>query len=192
MPSIHETAYPRLKSSVTTKELSEIYTPTADELALTGKVARGSKARLCFLLLLKTFQRLGYFAQLRDVPLPIINHLTACLGEPEQSPVKLSAYDESGTRRRHVPVIRQYLNVRPYDKEAQEMLTNAVREAAQTKEDLADMINVGLEELIRQRVELPGFTTLLEEAQRGRAEINRVMFQRVIEALGESGPLVDG
>ena len=188
MPSIHETAYPRLKSSVTTKELSEIYTPTAAELALTGKVARGSKARWCFLLLLKTLQRRGYFAQLRD--LPIINHLTACLEEPEPSPVKLSAYDESGTRRRHVPVIRQYLNVRPYDQEAQEMLTSAVREAAQTKEDLADIINVGLEELIRQRVELPGFTTLLEEAQRGRAEVNRLMFQRVTEVLGASGRLV--
>lgn len=188
MPSIHETAYPRLKSSVTAKELNEIYTPTADELALAGKVARGGNARLCFLLLLKTFQRLGYFAQLRDVPLPIIKHITHCLGE--QPPVNLFAYDESGTRRRHVPVIRQHLNVRPYDKAAQELLTGAVREAAKTKEDLADIINVGIEELIRQRVELPGFTTLLEEAQRGRAEVNRVMYQRVTDAMGESGRLV--
>ena len=130
MPSIHETAYPRLKGSVTAKELSEIYTPTADELALAGKVARGGNARLCFLLLLKTFQRLGYFAPLRDVPLPIINHLAFCLNESEQPPVNLIAYDESGTRRRHVPVIRQYLNVRSYDQAAQEMLSGAVRESA--------------------------------------------------------------
>jgi hypothetical protein len=34
LSSTHQTAYPRLKSSVSEKELNEIYTPTADELAL--------------------------------------------------------------------------------------------------------------------------------------------------------------
>jgi len=31
LPTIHDTAYPRLKSSVSEKGLNEIYTPTADE-----------------------------------------------------------------------------------------------------------------------------------------------------------------
>jgi hypothetical protein len=48
-------------------------------------------------------------------------------------------------------------------------------QAARTREDLADLINIGIEELLRQSFELPGFTTLLEEAQRGRAEVNRVL-----------------
>ena len=193
MPSLHETAYPRLKSVVTTQELTEIYTPTADELALARKVARGETARLCFLLLLKTFQRLGYFMQLRDVPPPIVNHLISCLCAAELLPVVPSAYDESGTRRRHVPLIRAYLNVTPYDQTAQELLRKTVREAAAAKEDLADLINVGLEELIRQRFELPGFTTLLETAQRERAAVNRSLYQQVTEALGPSGrQAIDG
>ena len=62
-----------------------------------------------------------------------------------------------------------------------------MREAAQTKDDLADLINVAIEELIRNRFELPGFTTLFKEAQRGRAEVNRGLYRRVALALGEEG-----
>ena len=60
MPSIHETAYPRLKSAIGEKELERYYTPTKEELALALSSANGSTGRLSFLVLLKTFQRLGY------------------------------------------------------------------------------------------------------------------------------------
>jgi hypothetical protein len=46
------------------------------------------------------------------------------------------------------------------------VLSIAVRLAAERMEDLADIINVAIEELIRQSFELPGFTTLLRAAQR--------------------------
>jgi hypothetical protein len=62
-----------------------------------------------------------------------------------------------------------------------------VREAALTKDDLADLINVAIEELIRNRYELPGFTTLFKEAQRGRTEVNRGLYRRVARALGDEG-----
>jgi len=39
MPSIHDTAYPRLKSSLSEKELNEIFTPTAEEFDLFGNGA---------------------------------------------------------------------------------------------------------------------------------------------------------
>jgi hypothetical protein len=61
MPSIQDTAYPRLRSQVSQRELAEIYTPTADELTLARRGAKGAVAQLGFLVLLKTFQRLGYF-----------------------------------------------------------------------------------------------------------------------------------
>ena len=34
MPTVHETAYPRLKSSVSHRELTDLYTPTEAELEL--------------------------------------------------------------------------------------------------------------------------------------------------------------
>jgi hypothetical protein len=171
MPSVHETAYPRLKNSVTAKELADIYTPTMEEVELAERIAKGRTARLCFLILLKTFQRLGYFIMLRDVPPQIVIHISGSLpsliGEPSSDELEL--FDNSGTRRRHIPIIRTRLGLKPFDREAQTLLTTSFCVAAQTKEDLANVINVGIEELIRARRELPGFTTLKEEARRCRA-----------------------
>jgi TnpA family transposase len=96
-------------------------------------------------------------------------------------------YDESGTRRRHIPVIREFLKVKPFDGQARTLVGAAVRDAAQAKEDLADLINISIEELVRNRFELPGFTTLLKEARRGRSDVHRVFYRRVAQALGDDG-----
>src|SRR5262249_40155296 len=106
------------------------------------------------------------------------------------SPQEVQAYDASGTRRRHMMAIRSHLAIHPYDHAPQQLLETVMREAAQTKDDLVDLINIGIEELIRQRYELPGFTTLRRTAQRARAEINRALFQQVAMALGTAGALI--
>ncbi len=80
MPDVHETAYPRLKSSFSDKELYEFYTPSADDLALASEVTKGVGPKICFLILLKTFQRLGYFVFLQDVPKPIAEHISLLFG----------------------------------------------------------------------------------------------------------------
>ena len=65
MPTIQETARPRLKTHVSAPDLAAIYTPASDELALAKQSTRGEAAYLGFLALLKTFQRLGYFVPFR-------------------------------------------------------------------------------------------------------------------------------
>jgi hypothetical protein len=47
-------------SSLSEKELNELYTPTAEEFNLAHDIAHGTAMRIAFLELLKTFQRLGY------------------------------------------------------------------------------------------------------------------------------------
>ena len=148
MPEIHETAYPRLNSSVSDKDLKEVYTPSAAEIDLASEVARGRNAKLYFLVLLKTFQRLGYFVQLRDVPRRIVSHISGKLGLLPFE-FDMVGYDESGTRRRHIATIRDHLEVRPFDDEGKKLLSIAVKNAAMTKDDLADILNVGIEELVR-------------------------------------------
>jgi hypothetical protein len=54
MPTVHETAYPRLKSSVILRELIDLYTPTQAELEVAARASKGESARLGFLVLLKT------------------------------------------------------------------------------------------------------------------------------------------
>jgi hypothetical protein len=54
-------------------------------------------------------------------------------------------------------------------------------------EDLADIINVAIEELVRGSFELPGFSTLHKEAKLGRTEVNRGFYQRIQDAIGANG-----
>ena len=49
---------------------------------------------------------------------------------------------------------------------------DAIRKAVQAKDDPADLINVVLEELVRARCELAGYTTLDAMAAAIRAEVN--------------------
>jgi hypothetical protein len=135
---------------VTPTDLAEVYTPTAEELALAIDTSPRPGARLGFLILLKTFQRLGYFVLVEEVPKPIVEHIADYLGANPSSD-DLLRYDEAGTRRRHIPIIRAFLNVQPFDSAARTLTATVVREAARTKDDLADLINVAIEELIRNR-----------------------------------------
>src|ERR1035438_6115396 len=140
MPTVHETVYPRLKSVPSRRELADLYTPTEAELALADRSSKGDTAKLAFLVLLKTFQRLGYFITLRDVPRGIVEHIGHDCGMlivPDTT-----EYDDSGTRRRHVKIIRQYLRVKSFDETGQVILSTVVRLAAERMEDLADILKV--------------------------------------------------
>ncbi len=185
MPSIHETAYPRLKSTLTKKELDEFFSPTADELSLAQASFNSKNSRLAFLSMLKTFQRLGYFIRLNDVPKRLISHISYSLNIGKAPDI--SDYDDSGARRRHISVIRNYLKVKPYDESGKKVLLDAMRETALTKEDLVDIINVGMEELLRLRFELPAFSTLLRAAQYARSQVNTEIYLKVSQELGSHG-----
>ena len=100
MPSASDTAYPRFKINPSAKELNELYTPTVYELAFARERARQPLQRAGLLLLLKTFQRLDYFALCAEIPAPIIRHIFRCAGLVEL-PEQLQAYDASTARDRH-------------------------------------------------------------------------------------------
>jgi TnpA family transposase len=182
LPTIQETAYPRLKSVVSARDLVRVYTPTSDERTLAEHSTRGEGSHLCFLVLLKTFQRLGYFPLLSQVPLAIIEHIDA-LTDTQVDRSDLAGYDLSGTRKRHLQIIRQALHVQVYSRQARHAMLLAMHEAARTKEDLADLINIGIEELVRQKYELPAFDTLVRAARHVRAVVYHQFYRQVQAAL---------
>jgi len=185
MPSIQETAYPRFKSTLSPKELTAIYTPTPGELAFAKQVTTASHAtRLGFVILLKTFQRLGYAVSTREVPPSIVQHLAA-VTQLHASKRALEQYDASATRKRHLTLIRDYLQLQPYNATAVTVMQEALGKAALTKQDLADLINVALEELVRQRFELPAFSTVQRLASQVRARITTTFYQQVKEQLSQ-------
>lgn len=80
MASIERTAYPRFKRRFSASELAEVYIPTPKEIEFAHTRARGSESILSFLVLLKSFQCLGYFPnKLREVPATIVTHIRTCL-----------------------------------------------------------------------------------------------------------------
>jgi TnpA family transposase len=182
MPSPQDTAYPRLKSNPTEKDLMRLYTPTLEELNLARRVTRNSATRLNFLILLKTFQRLGYGIALARVPARIIRHLvtSAQLPMTEQD---LSRYDTSATRKRHLPIVRDYLQITTFGQKAHETMIQALEMAVLAKHDLVDLINIAIEELVRQRFELPGFSTLERTARAVRKAHLEQLYEQVSEAL---------
>jgi TnpA family transposase len=184
LPSAHDTAYPRLKSSLSEKELNEIYTPTAEEFDLAHSVAHNTAMRIAFLVLLKTFQRLGYFLPLHKVPRQIAEHISLIYGV-HYGAMEWEAYDGSGSRHRHIARIREHLAVKSFDERGQKILSTIIQQGALLREDLVDIINIAIEELVRQDYELPPFRTLRDEAQRARAAANREFFYRVCQALGK-------
>jgi Tn3 transposase DDE domain/Domain of unknown function (DUF4158) len=82
-------------------------------------------------------------------------------------------------------VIRQHLGVSPYGPAARHAMVRALGEAASTKHELEDLINVAIEQLVRQRFELPAFDTVNRAARHVRARFNRVLYRRVFEALSD-------
>ncbi len=63
------------------------------------------------------------------------------------------------------------------------MIIQTCFRAARTREDLPDIINMAIEELIRQRYELPAFSALLRIARTTRYSQNRAYQERVFSAL---------
>jgi len=99
--------------------------------------------------------------------------------------VEWKAYDASGSRYCHIDAIRSHFGIKCFDENAQQMVSSRMRQAALLRHDLADLINIAIEELIRHRYELPGFRTLADETQRIRRSVNRGIYNRIYSALGE-------
>jgi TnpA family transposase len=186
MPSPGDTAYPTLKETYTPHELSTHFTPTHEETMLARRLARSPASQLAFLILLKTFQRLGYFVMLRDVPTVIGEFVAQRLGFL-LVPTNLERYDSSGARARHMNLIRVREGITAIGDGGHAAIASSVRQAAQNREDLVDLINHAVETLVRHRYELPGFTVMVRAARRGRSEVNQTLYTQTHQALGERG-----
>lgn len=185
MPGISDTAYPRLKPNPSAKEMDEVYTPNLFEGSWVEQRTREPVPRTGLLVLLKTFQRLGYFVMMNEVPSPILQHIAACAGYVAV-PEGLAEYDASSVRRRHMALVRDYVGVSAWCEAAQTVMMDACRQAARTRDDLADIVNIALEKLVWQRYELPAFNTVLRAARAARTEINQGYYAQVRERLSET------
>lgn len=195
MPVIANTAYPRLSAHPPPAELETAFTPTAAEIAFAARRSRQPVPRLALLVLLKAFQRLGYFPMLAAVPAAVVEHIARGAGvlPTDDIAAAIAAYDGTTYRVRLAGLVRTYLGVIPYDRSARAAAVQVCLEAARTRDDLADIINAAIEELVRCRYELPAFDTVLRIARTARALVNRGYYRRVAATLSTEmrGRLLD-
>jgi hypothetical protein len=183
MASIERTAYPRFKRNPLVKELDALYTPKEDELHFANTMSRKEPTRFCILLLLKAFQRLGYFPDVEIIPSDIVQHIRTASGiSSEVSP----GYSDLKTLYRHHQAIRQHLGVAAWNDDGLRVASEAMTTAAEVMDNPADLINVAIEELVRQRIELPAFSTLDRHSRRIRTLVNSRIFETVLKRLSLS------
>jgi hypothetical protein len=106
--SIDRTAYPRFKRMVSVHELVEAFTPVAAEVEWARGRSQGESNFLALVVLLKCYQRLGYFPKLADVPVVVINHVRAALGLADDV---AAVHESDRTLWRHRDYVRDRLNV---------------------------------------------------------------------------------
>src|SRR2546425_1681068 len=137
MASIERTAYPRFKATLTRQELTNLYTPTTEEVAFAQQQTPSPERQFLVLVLLKAFQRLGYAPKLAEIPVAIISHIRGSL---HLSGEWAGEDTERRTLYRYHRAIREYLYVTVYGKAARHLAVSAVYEAAQTMDNPADLI----------------------------------------------------
>src|SRR5690348_10926190 len=102
MTSINRTAYPHFsaKRGLTRHEIEFYYTMTSDEIAYVKKNIRGNELRLNFSVLLKVFQNLGHFPELKNIPQNIIHYINKQFNFINNTTSSLH-YDHESSLNRH-------------------------------------------------------------------------------------------
>ncbi|WP_405149178.1 Tn3 family transposase [Sphaerisporangium sp. NBC_01403] len=177
MASIDRTAYPRFKRVVSARELAEAFTPTSDEAEWARPKTTTEQHFLALMVLLKCYQRLGYFPKLAEVPAVVVEHVR---GRLELAEAVEAAHESNRTLWRHRDFVRTRLGVKYTPAKVRKVAEAAIRKAVQSKDNPADLINVALDELVRQSCELPGYTTLDAMTASIRTEVNGGMFAAVV------------
>jgi TnpA family transposase/uncharacterized coiled-coil protein SlyX len=179
LATIERTAYPRFKRNIDAKELVQIYTLKHEEIEVAHRAAKGEIQVLNFILLLKSFQRLGYFPRIDEIPTEIIKHLRSQLNITSDMDLTLP----NRTLYRYKSLIREYLNVTEFGASARHVITEATYKSAKVMNNPADLINVAIESLVKERFELPAFSTLDRSVRHIRTLVNSNIYENVLNKL---------
>ena len=183
MNHVHETAYPALPAEVAEGELRTAFTPSDVEIRFVFGQFRQAPTRVLILAQLKLLQRLGYLPPVSDIPAEIIGHVCAVLGVRPVSSTSLTRYDRSGSKSRHHKILLEFVNIRPVNAQTYRWLGTVAADAARTKTELPDIINVLIEELVHHRYELPSLATLSRIAAHARSVLHESIYQAFVDSL---------
>ncbi|MBE3014024.1 DUF4158 domain-containing protein [Microbispora sp. NEAU-D428] len=96
---------------------------------------------LMLVVWLKSYQRLGHFPKITEVPVAVAGHVRGALGLADEVELRQAA---SMTASRHRAFVRQRMGVSYEAARVRRVAEEAVRKAVQSKDNPADLINVAL------------------------------------------------
>lgn len=188
MTDIKRTAYPRLKDWISSKELESLYTLTEKDHQFISKNASGDQQRFNLAVLLKSRLALGYFIQVSEIPDQIMKHLESQLNIWPSTILRKSVKDR--TRMRYLLVIREYIGSKPYDSK---YIDPIIEKACYTMSDPADLINVALQEMTREKVDFPAFSALDRLVGYLRSQVHDKLYSKITQHLTVEGKeMLDG
>ena len=191
MSSIEKTAYPRFpkRKKINQSELSRHYSITQAERLMIKKTAKTKKSQFNLALQLKTFQRLGYFVELVEIPQEVVVHIRQSL----KCHYRLSpGYRDNTTKYRHRKKIREFFNVDHWGWEyidgkkihrGMKLAIQSAYEIAHSMNNIADIINAVIEKLVQANFELPSFYRLNRIVRHTRHHVNNKIFREVLQKL---------
>ena len=136
--------------------------------------------------MLKSFQGLGYFIALEKIPQEIVVYMRKCLKIKYFINPRISLRSQ----RYYQQIIRDYLKINSYGKQAQKIIAIAVSKATLVMEYSADLINVAIEELVKERYELPAFSTLERLIGHIKFLVNKRLYRKINKKLSEFEKLI--
>jgi TnpA family transposase len=193
MASIDRTVYPRYskKLKIKASDLNRFYSITKEELEFITNTARSIVSRLNLVIQFKTFQKLGYFIELDEVPEEIIRYIKLAMNYNYNQNYGYSS--TTTTLYIHRQKIREFLNVKYWGWEIKEDgskmhsgIKKAVKFAFETSSvmnNIPDIINAVIEYIIQSGYELPSFYRINRLVRHTRHAVNNKIFLDVEEKL---------
>ncbi|MFF4283160.1 DUF4158 domain-containing protein [Streptomyces kronopolitis] len=163
--SIERTAYPRFKRLITAHELHLSFSPSREA----SDATEGDERLLALLLMLKSYQRMGCFPKLEDVPDMVVDFGRRQVELPEDT---LPVYQAEKTAKNRRGAVRKRVGVLDDQAEARRIVEQSIRKEAAAKNRPADLINIALEKVVEAGLELPAYSTFDAMASKIRREVN--------------------
>ena len=175
LPQQNPVVYPRLPSTLSKRDVENLFTPRPSEKAWALSVTYTGDTRVGIITLLKTFEILGYFPPLKDVPTNAVQHIAKCIGvEGSIHPTYVRR-----TLYRHHQLIRGFLGVSAWNTKGKCVARTSMEQAAIARPDVADLINAAIEALAKARFELPALSTLRRLAGSVQEKVHNELYKRV-------------
>ncbi|HFL6174923.1 Tn3 family transposase [Pseudomonas aeruginosa] len=178
MAALERTAYPRLSTTLSSKDLHRSYSLSSEELGWISRTARSPALSLGLAVQLKVFQELHYFPPLDEIPPEITDHIRKALGFGPRIDFR---YTNLRTLYRHQASIREYLQIKAfYGSEGLNIALRLANESAEVLDQRADIINVLIGELLQRGYELPAYSTLNDAAEYALVTMQERLFNLVV------------